>query len=95
MLPAAVAMGSSEAHLPEPEDIEPQRLTDQVADLVGVDQELKTTLGFGLDALVAAGAALGLSVGDLIPPRHDGGLWFGRLDDGLRPGFGPCRWFRF
>ena len=51
MLPAAVAMGSSEAHLPEPEDIEPQPLTDQVADLVEVDQELKATLGFGLDAL--------------------------------------------
>ena len=51
MLPAAVAMGSSEAHLPEPEDIEPQPLTDQVADLVEVEQELKSTLGFGLDAL--------------------------------------------
>ena len=51
MLPAAVAMGSSEAHLPEPEDIEPQPLTDQVPDLVEVDQELMATLGFGLDAL--------------------------------------------
>lgn len=51
MLPAAVAMGSSGAHLPEPEDVEPQPLTDQVADLVEVDQELKATLGFGLDAL--------------------------------------------
>ena len=51
MLPAAVAMGSSEAHLPEPEDIQPKPLTDQVADLVEVDQELKATLGFGLDAL--------------------------------------------
>ena len=51
MLPDAVAMGSSEAHLPEPEYIQPQPLTDQVADLVEVDQELKAALGFGLDAL--------------------------------------------
>ena len=51
MLPDAVAMGSSEAHLPEPEDVQPQPLTDQVPDLVEVDQELKATLGFGLDAL--------------------------------------------
>ena len=51
LLPKAVPMGSSEAHLPEPEDIQPQPLTDQVADLVEVDQELKATLGFGPDAL--------------------------------------------
>ena len=51
MLPDAVAMGSSEAHLPEPDDVQPQPLTDQVADLVEVDQELKAALGFGLDAL--------------------------------------------
>ena len=50
MLPAAVAMGSSEAHLPEPEYTQPQPLTDQVADLLEVDQELKASLGFGLDA---------------------------------------------
>ena len=51
MLPDAVPMGSSEAHLPEPEDIQPQPLTEQMPDLVEVDQELKATLGFGLDAL--------------------------------------------
>ena len=51
MLPDAVAMGSSEAHRPEPEYIQPQPLTDQVADLIEVDQELKASLGFGLDAL--------------------------------------------
>ena len=51
MLPAAVAMGSSEAHFPEPEYTQPQPLTDQVADLLEVDQELKASLGFGLDAL--------------------------------------------
>ena len=51
MLPDAVPMGSSEAHLPEPDDIHPQPLTEQVPDLVEVDQELKATLGFGLDAL--------------------------------------------
>ncbi len=51
MLPDAVAMGSSETHLPEPKDIQPQPLTDQVADLLEVDQELKASLGFGLDAL--------------------------------------------
>jgi hypothetical protein len=54
MLPDAVPMGSSEAHLPEPEDIQPQALTDEVPDLVEVDQELKETLGFGLDALRGA-----------------------------------------
>ena len=51
MLPDAVPMGSSEAHLPEPDDIHPRPLTEQVPDLVEVDQELKATLGFGLDAL--------------------------------------------
>ena len=51
MLPDAVAIGSSEAHLPEPDDVQPQPLTDQVADLVEVDQELKASLEFGLDAL--------------------------------------------
>ena len=51
MLPNAVPMGSSEAHLPEPHDRQPQPLTDEVPDLVEVDQELKATLGFGLDAL--------------------------------------------
>lgn len=51
MLPNAVPIGSSEAHLPEPDDSQPQPLTDEVPDLVEVDQELKATLGFGLDAL--------------------------------------------
>ena len=51
MLPAAVPMGSSEAHLPEPEDVQPLPLIDQVPDLADVDRELKATLGFGLDAL--------------------------------------------
>ena len=51
MLPDAVPMGYSEAHLPEPDDIQPQPLTSHVTDLVEVDQQLKTTLGFGLDAL--------------------------------------------
>ena len=51
MLPDAVPMGSSEAHLPEPEDTQPIPLTDQVPDLAEVDQALKAELGFGLDAL--------------------------------------------
>ena len=51
MLPDAVPMGSSKAQLPEPEDIQPQPLVDQVPDLTDVDRELKATLGFGLDAL--------------------------------------------
>ncbi len=51
MLPEAVPMGSSEAHLPEPEDIQPLPLIDQVPDLADVDRELNATLGFGLDAL--------------------------------------------
>ena len=51
MLPDAVPMGSSEAHLLEPDDVHPQPLTEQVPDLVEVDQALKATLGFGLDAL--------------------------------------------
>lgn len=54
MLPNAIPMGSSEAHLPEPDDRQQQPLTDQVPDLVEVDQELKATLGFGLDALRGA-----------------------------------------
>lgn len=51
LLPGAVPMGSSEAHLPEPEDIQPLPLIDQVPDLTDLDRELNATLGFGLDAL--------------------------------------------